>query len=112
MTPAEQMLWEALKGKQLDGLRFRAQHPVGQSVLDFCCPACKLVVELDGDVHDLTREQDEARMQHLAAYGYHVIRFRNEEVFSELERVLERISAVTQTLTPPGLGAGGPLEAF
>jgi len=52
MTPAEQKLWNALRGKQLDGLKFRAQHPVGPFVLDFWCPARKLVVEVDGGVAD------------------------------------------------------------
>jgi len=91
MTPAEQKLWQALQGKQLDGLKFRPQHPVGPFILDFWCPARKLVVELDGGVHEGQVEADKARTQQLQDYGYRVIRFRNEEVLTDLPTVLERI---------------------
>ena len=91
MTPAENKLWQALKGKKLGGLKFRAQHPVGPFILDFYCPACKLVVELDGSVHEKQMDYDKARTQQLEDYGYRVIRFRNEEVLSDLPSVLERI---------------------
>ena len=52
LTPAEDYLWRALKSKQLNGLRFRSQHPVGNFILDFYCASCKLVVEVDGSIHD------------------------------------------------------------
>ena len=91
MTPAEQKLWEALKAKKLGGLKFRAQHPVGPFILDFYCPARKLVVELDGEVHEEQADYDESRTQQLENYGHRVIRFRNEEVLEDLPSVLERI---------------------
>ncbi len=91
MTPAEQKLWDALKGKQLDGLKFRPQHPVGPFILDFWCPARKLVVELDGGSHEGREAEDKARTQRLRDYGYRVIRFRNEEVLTDLPSVLEQI---------------------
>ena len=91
MTSAERQLWEALKGKQLEGLRFRAQHPVGRFILDFYCPAQKLVVEVDGKVHDTTQERDEERAAYLTAFGYHVVRVRNDEIETDLSAVLERI---------------------
>ena len=91
MTPAEQTLWEALKGRQVAGLKFRCQHPVGPFVLDFYCPTRKLVVELDGGIHELQENRDQARTDQLADYGYRVIRFRNEEVFNDLDSVLQRI---------------------
>lgn len=91
MTPAEKKLWQALKGKQLDGLKFRAQHPVGPFILDFYCPTCKLVVELDGSVHEGQANYDDARTQHLHHYNYRVIRFCNEEVLQNLPSVLKRI---------------------
>ena len=90
-TPAEDILWEALRDRRLAGLTFRRQHGVGSFVLDFFCAACKLVVEVDGIVHDQQVEQDRYRTEHLAQYCYRVIRFRNEEVFSDLDAVLERI---------------------
>ena len=114
MTPAERVLWEALKGRQLGGLRFRCQHPVGSFILDFYCPSCKLVVEVDGAVHDRQREQDEFRTAHLQAYGYTVLRFRNEEVLTNLKAVLERIAQAASALgapprppNPGGSHAGG-----
>ena len=80
-----------MKGKQLHGLKFRCQHPVGGFIFDFFCPQCKLVVELDGEIHDAQEEYDTARTEQLEVYGYRVLRFRNEEVFTDLPSVLERI---------------------
>ena len=94
MTPAEQVLWEALKGRQVAGLKFRCQHPVGPFILDFYCPARKLAVEVDGGVHDGPAEYDEARTQQLNDYGYQVLRFRNDEVLNDLDSVLERVRQV------------------
>jgi very-short-patch-repair endonuclease len=102
MTPAERKLWEALKGKKLGGLKFRPQHPVGPFILDFYCPARKLVVELDGGVHEEQAGYDEARTDQLENYGYRVIRFRNEEVLENLPAVLERIlEAARGSPSPP-----------
>src|SRR5438067_10411328 len=93
LTPAEKRLWQALSGRKLGGLKFRNQHPVGWFVLDFYCPACKLVVELDGGIHEEPDQADHDRLkaEHLAAYGYRVLRIANEEVFGDLPGVLERI---------------------
>ena len=96
LTPAEQRLWEELRAKRLGGLRFRAQHPVGQFILDFYCPAHKLAVELDGNVHAGNEEQDAARTAHLSAYGYRVLRFTNDQVMTELPDVLAQIKASAQ----------------
>ena len=91
MTPAEEVLWRALRDRRLAGTKFRRQHPFGPFVVDFCCRTTRLVVELDGPVHDDQAEQDAARTEILAAYGFRVLRFRNEEVFADLESVLDRI---------------------
>ncbi len=101
MTPAEQTLWRALKGRQLGGLRFRAQHPVGSFILDFYCPSHKLVIEVDGAIHDRQREQYEHRTKHLEAYGYTVLRFTNDEIMANLASVLERIAEAASTLGAP-----------
>lgn len=90
-TPAEARLWQALRGQKLNGLRFRHQHPVGSFILDFYCPACKLVVELDGAVHSSQQAADAARTQQLEAHGYRVIRFHNDQVFKDLDGVLRQI---------------------
>jgi very-short-patch-repair endonuclease len=91
LTPAERILWNALRGKRLAGLGFRRQHPVGRFVLDFYLPSHHLVVELDGAGHEEQRERDAERTAWLTAYGYRVLRFGNEEVLSNLSGVLEQI---------------------
>lgn len=100
MTLAEKTLWEALRGKKLDGLKFRAQHPVGPFILDFWCPAVKLVVELDGGIHQDQRDYDESRTRQLESYGYRVIRFHNDQVLTDLPSVLEMIGEVVDSLPP------------
>jgi very-short-patch-repair endonuclease len=100
MTPAEKTLWEALRGKKLDGLKFRAQHPVGPFILDFWCPSVKLVVELDGGVHRDQQDYDDARTKQLESYGYRVIRFTNEQVLTDLPSVLERIRSAAKDSLP------------
>lgn len=90
-TPAEAKLWEALKGKQLNGLKFRQQHPVEQFILDFYCPSCKLVIEIDGEIHGDRQEYDQARTEKLNTLGYQVIRFTNSEVINDLDKVLSQI---------------------
>ena len=96
MTAAEQALWEALRDRKLGGLRFRAQHPVGQFILDFYWPACKLAVELDGTSHEGRAAEDAARTAHLRAYGYRVFRFQNEEALTNSASVTERILKAAQ----------------
>ncbi|HEX8276522.1 MAG TPA: DUF559 domain-containing protein [Longimicrobiaceae bacterium] len=108
-TPAEAVLWEALRSNRLDGLKFRRQHAVGRFVQDFYCPAHKLVVELDGGIHDQQAERDADRTSALAAHGCRVLRFRNEEVFDDLPNVLNRIRASIESSSNPlpELGEGG-----
>ena len=98
MTPAEEHLWSALKNKQLEGLRFRRQHPVGNFILDFYCPSCKLVIEVDGEVHSDRLDYDDARTDKLGEYGYKVLRFSNERVINDLSQVLAEIR---QVVSPP-----------
>mgnify|MGYP003947218511 CR=1 FL=1 len=92
-TRAEEALWKALRGRRLDGLKFRRQHPVGRYFADFACEPLRLVVELDGGVHD----QDEAhlndylRQQEMEALGWCVLRFPNERVLSDIAGVLGEI---------------------
>jgi len=91
MTRAELILWKHLRRKQLDGLKFRAQHPLGRFIVDFYCASSRLIVELDGDIHDQQIERDKERTGHFITYGYRVIRFRNEDVFENIEGVLATI---------------------
>ena len=95
-TEAEEVLWQMLRDRQLRGIKFRRQTPMGRFILDFYCPAAKLVIELDGAVHDQQQERDTARTAELEARGFRVIRFRNEEVFEALPSVLDRIVAAVE----------------
>jgi very-short-patch-repair endonuclease len=91
LTPAERMLWEALRRRQLKGWKFRCQHPVASFIVDFYCPQHRLVIEIDGPVHDQQIEYDAARTEQLHHLGYRVIRFDNREVMSDLSGVLQTI---------------------
>ena len=93
MTPAEIRLWQALKHSQLENLKFRRQHSIGPFIADFYCPAAKLVVELDGSVHDseTAQQQDRERTAYLVSLGLRVMRFENREVMENLEGVLAEI---------------------
>ena len=92
-TSAEAILWRALKGKQVDGLKFRRQFGIGPYVIDFHCPEIRLGIELDGGVHktSYTHEYDEMRNRFLAENGIRVLRFDNEVVYNNVEGIIEAI---------------------
>jgi len=95
LTSAEATLWIELKGKQLEGRKFRRQHSVGPYILDFYCPSEKLCVELDGAGH-FTPEgvaYDKTRTEYLNRLNIRVIRFRNLDVFEQMEKVLSEIKS-------------------
>ena len=91
-TSAEALLWECLRDRQLLGAKFRRQHVVGPYVADFYCHEARLIVEVEGSVHQHRVQEDAARQRHLEELGYQVLRFPNEEVLSKAESVLERIA--------------------
>jgi very-short-patch-repair endonuclease len=96
MTPAELVLWGKLRNRQLKGLKFRRQHPIGRLIVDFYCPAYRLVVEVDGGIHEKQLAEDQERDQWLTEPGYQVIRVTNKEVERDLETVLQRITELCQ----------------
>jgi very-short-patch-repair endonuclease len=100
-TTAEDLLWEALRDRQLKGLKFRRQHPVGPFVIDFCCAGRRLAVELDGGVHANQRDEDAEREAVLTAAGYRVLRFPNEAVRDRMGEGLSAISAAAQETPLP-----------
>ena len=102
MTKTEIMLWERLRNKQL-GVRFKAQHPVERFIADFYCHAAKLVIELDGEIHENQKEYDKGREAEMEKYGIRIVRFRNSEVFENIEDVVERIKTLLEGLknNPP-----------
>lgn len=94
LTPAEAALWTLLKNSQLQGRKFRRQHSIDNYIADFYCPAEKLIIELDGEVHNdpIQSANDVERSEHLQSLGYTVIRFENKLVFQQTEWVLEEIA--------------------
>ncbi len=95
-TEAEKVLWEWLRNKKLNGLKFRRQHPLSSYIADFYCHEKKLVIELDGAIHE-TKENmdyDKTRTQQLNEEGIIVVRFRNEEVMNDIEAVIKKIREV------------------
>jgi len=109
-TPAERKLWAKLRGKQLCGLKFRRQHPIGRYITDFCCVSHKLVIEIDGDSHASQAEYDQARTAYLQERGHTVIRFTNEQVNHQLDAVLDEIVRQRDAFphpSPPPPGGGG-----
>ncbi len=92
-TDAEKIMWEGLTGKKLDGFKFRRQHIIGQYITDFVCLKEGLIIEIDGLIHQLPENQtsDLERMNWLESQGFKVIRFSNDDVFTQYETVLEKI---------------------
>lgn len=93
MTAAEKILWENLRNRKMEGLRFRRQHPIDIFVVDFFCYVKMLVVEVDGVIHDEINqaERDKQRTILLKRFNIRVIRFTNKQVLQEIEMVLENI---------------------
>ena len=92
-TSAEEALWSMLRGRRHQRLKFRRQAPVAGFVVDFLCPELKLVIELDGGVHDLREVEDAARDARLRDAGFTVLRFRNGPFLANPNILLDAISA-------------------
>ncbi len=94
-TEAEELLWEYLRKNRLNGIKFRRQHPISETnyIIDFYCYESHLVIELDGGIHDTPDQRilDIARQQAIEALGHHVLRLRNDLVFTDLSSVMTEI---------------------
>jgi len=90
---AERLLWWRLRGKQVDGLKFRRQYGVGDFVIDLYCPAAKLAVEVDGESHfdPVPEAKDAKRQAFIESFGIRVLRFINPQVYKNLDWVVEEI---------------------
>ena len=98
MPTAEDLVWSRLRRKQVCGHKFRRQYSVGPYVIDFYCPGLKLAVEIDGDSHFLADAvtQDKQRQGYIESFGIQFLRFTNEQVYRNLDDVLEKIAAKAQ----------------
>ena len=101
MTEAEQALWQRIRHKQIQGVQFYRQKPLFAFVVDFYCPAAKLVIELDGSQHFAEEHQgkDQERDAALAGSGLRVLRFDNRQILLETEAVLEVIDTAVKERT-------------
>ena len=95
LTPAEQTFWLRLK-EQFPEYKFRRQHPISIYIADFYCHKLKLVIEIDGSIHDSEEAKlaDEKRQKYLENLNLTVIRFTNEQITSEVENVIRIISSI------------------
>jgi very-short-patch-repair endonuclease len=102
LTEAESILWHALKGRKIKGVKFRRQHIFQNYIVDFISISHKLIIEVDGLQHLAQAEYDAIRTDFFKAGGYTILRFWNHEILNHLESVLERIveNIHSTSLTP------------
>lgn len=102
-TPDEKLLWLHLKRSQL-GVRFKRQHPVWMYIADFYCHELKLVIEIDGSIHNLKEimEHDMIRQKDIISFGIRVLRFKNKEIKADMTSVLDKIKAIINELKTNG----------
>ncbi len=90
-TEAENILWEILRWKKLEWLKFRRRHPFWRYVADFFCAKSRLVIELDWEIHEKTKQYDKIRDEVIKQYWVKILRIKNEEIYNDIEKVLEKI---------------------
>jgi very-short-patch-repair endonuclease len=100
MTLAEKLLWEELHAKRFLGLTFRRQHPINQFIADFYCHKIKLVIEIDGSIHEIEdfKEKDKGRDDEFENYGIKTLRFTNNDIINNMPEVLRSLKSICETL--------------
>lgn len=108
-TKTEGILWASLRNRKLGEAKFRRQRPLGRYIADFYCYDVRLVIELQGEVHNLAEQQayDAVRQEIIEQRGIRVLIFKNEEVIHDLERVL---AVILNAITPTSPTAQSPLS--
>ncbi len=98
LTPAEKVLWQLLRNRKVKGFKFRRQHPIAHYIADFYCHEALLVIELDGAIHERkdVKIKDKLKQDYLESTGITVLRFKNEELFEDINPVLQKIQAYLQ----------------
>ena len=99
-TDAEKLIWRRIRNRNLAGYKFRRQHAIGKYIVDFVCLERKLIVELDGSQHFERQKYDNKRTEYLKHLGFDVLRFWNNEVFDNVDGVLERILCTLEVSSP------------
>ncbi len=102
MPKAEVLLWSRLRGKQLLGKKFRRQYSVGPYSIDLYCPEARLAIEVDGDSHFApgAKERDARRRHFIEGFGIRFVRFTNQNIYENLEDVVEAVAAALR-VDPP-----------
>ena len=102
MTKAELILWHKLNDKKIFKSKFRRQHPIGIFIVDFYCHEYKLVIEIDGEIHNNEEnfEYDDGRTAEIQKFGITVLRFTNHQVTYKLDKVILIILRILTELTP------------
>jgi very-short-patch-repair endonuclease len=108
MTEAEKILWDLLKNRSVFKARFRRQHPIGIFVVDFYCHEYKLAIEIDGEIHlkNEVIEYDDGRSHDIEKYGIKILRYTNNEVFTDPKKIINEILKTMKVLEPPLGGRG------
>jgi very-short-patch-repair endonuclease len=104
MTICEKLLWDKLKGKQVCRLHFRRQHPIEFFIADFYCHEIRLVIEIDGEVHNENLEYDDGRSAEMEKFDIKIIRFKNDEVEKDIEKVISEIKNIVNDRLKVPLG--------
>ena len=96
LTPAEKILWEELRGRKLNNLKFQRQHSIGNYIVDFYCAKLRLIIELEGAVHfkKEQKQKDNFRDKNLVEMDYTVLRITNNEIEDNLSAILEKIKNI------------------
>lgn len=99
-TKAEKLLWKRIRNRQVDGLKFRRQHPIGYYIADFFCFEKRLIIELEGSVHEENeqKEYDTVRKEIIEEWEYTIIYFKNEKVYYKMDEVISVIKQETSKL--------------
>jgi len=93
-TGAEAKLWQRLRKRQIRDVKFRRQFIIERFITDFCSPQIRLIIEVDGPIHQYTQVEDRIRQEYLEACGFEVIRFTNMDIFDTLDSVANAIDVV------------------
>ncbi|MCB9450786.1 MAG: endonuclease domain-containing protein [Anaerolineaceae bacterium] len=98
-TPAEDILWQRLRNRQVSGAKFRRQYAIERFIVDLACLEYRLIIEIDGDIHDYQQDYDMLRQAFLEAQGFQVLRFSNDDVLQSLDVVVTiiREALISQT---------------
>ncbi len=106
-TAEEQRLWQELRAHRSTALQFRRQQVIGLFIVDFYCHAARLIVEVDGGIHRIQRDEDRSRDEWLKTRGFRVLRVTNDDVMGKLSQTISVIASLVRARTTPSPRGGG-----